>query len=261
MKINNIYKILFFFLAVFIYSNACFNKVISYAATPAIDQVVNVSATSLSEQSIKLTWSKANGAKKYKVYRATSKTGTYQYIGITQTTTFVDDNLQSDTKYYYRVRGYKKIDTIKYNGKYSSKVSASTKKNTTSQTTSDSNFAEQVLVLVNKERVNEGLSELTMSSALLRPANKRALEITSTFSHTRPNGTSWLTVLAEYNVNYKTSGENIAYGYNTPEKLVTGWMNSPGHRANIMNSSFGKIGVGIYTDSTGTVYATQLFSD
>lgn len=130
-----------------------------------------------------------------------------------------------------------------------------------SATQYDSSFASQVLKLVNQERVKGGLQELTMSQALVAPANKRAQEIKVQFSHTRPNGTQWSTVLAEYNVSVRTAGENLAYGYNTPEKVVTGWMNSPGHRANIMNPNFNKIGIGVYTDRNGTVYCTQLFSN
>lgn len=125
----------------------------------------------------------------------------------------------------------------------------------------NSSFANQVLKLVNAERVKGGLQELTMSSALTAPANKRAQEIKTKFSHTRPNGTQWSTVLDEYGVSVRTAGENLAYGYNTPEAVVEGWMNSPGHRANIMNGNFNKIGIGVYTDSNGTVYCTQLFSN
>ncbi len=125
----------------------------------------------------------------------------------------------------------------------------------------DSSFASQVLKLVNAERAKGGLSALTMSQNLVAPANKRAQEIVQKFSHTRPNGTQWSTVLEEYNVSVTAAGENLAYGYNTPEAVVEGWMNSPGHRANIMNANFHKIGIGVYKDSKGTVYCTQLFSN
>ncbi|WP_313133523.1 CAP domain-containing protein [Anaerocolumna sp.] len=125
----------------------------------------------------------------------------------------------------------------------------------------DSSFASQVLKLVNIERTKGGLQELTMSSTLTAPANKRAQEIKTQFSHTRPNGTQWSTVLDEYGISVRTAGENLAYGYNTPEAVVQGWMNSPGHRANIMNGNFNQIGIGVYKDSNGTVYCTQLFSN
>jgi uncharacterized protein YkwD len=140
-------------------------------------------------------------------------------------------------------------------------TTTTTKPETGSTQTYDSSYASQVLKLVNVERRKGGLSELTMSQALVAPANKRAKEIVQQFSHTRPNGTQWSTVLDEFNVKVQAAGENLAYGYNTPEAVVDGWMNSPGHRANIMNGNFKKIGVGVYKDSKGTVYATQLFSN
>lgn len=124
----------------------------------------------------------------------------------------------------------------------------------------DSSFASQVLKLVNAERAKGGVSALTMSQQLTAPANERAKEIVQQFSHTRPNGTQWSTVLDEYNISVSTAGENLAYGYNTPEAVVDGWMNSPGHRANIMNPNFHKIGIGVY-DKNGTIYCTQLFSN
>lgn len=273
--------------------------------SPTINKPSTISAKAKSDSSIEITWSKVDGVKKYKVYRATSKNGSYKYIGATSNTNYVDKGLESGTTYYYRVRGYKKVDGAKYNGKYSAKVSATTtetvvttpaptkkptstpaptKKPTstpaptkaptkaptttpaptkvpTSTNKYDSSFASQVLKLVNVERVKGGLHELTMSSVLVAPANRRAEEIKTQFSHTRPNGTQWSTVLDEFNVSVRTAGENLAYGYNTPEAVVTGWMNSPGHRANIMNANFNKIGVGVYKDSNGTVYATQIFSN
>lgn len=225
---------------------------------------------------------KVKGADGYKIYRASSKNGKYKYIGSTKNCTYKDTKLSSGKNYTYKVVAYKNVNGTKVNSNCSTKVTTPTRKtntttntntatntstktntstNTTSTQTYDSSFASQVLKLVNQERVKGGLSELTMSSALTAPANKRAQEIKQSFSHTRPNGTPWSTVLDEFNVSVTTAGENLAYGYNTPEAVVTGWMNSPGHRANIMNSKFHKIGIGVYKDSNGTVYATQLFSN
>lgn len=123
-----------------------------------------------------------------------------------------------------------------------------------------SSYASEVLRLVNIERSKAGLSALTTNSTLTAAANKRAQETKQSFSHTRPNGTSAFTVLGEYGVSYRTAGENIAYGQRSPQEVVTGWMNSPGHRANILKSSFGKIGIGVY-ESNGVIYWTQLFTD
>jgi uncharacterized protein YkwD len=123
-----------------------------------------------------------------------------------------------------------------------------------------SSYASEVLRLVNIERSKAGLSALTTNSTLTAAANKRAQETKQSFSHTRPNGTSAFTVLGEYGISYRAAGENIAYGQRTPQEVVTGWMNSPGHRANILNSNFGKIGIGVY-QSNGVIYWSQLFTD
>jgi uncharacterized protein YkwD len=121
-------------------------------------------------------------------------------------------------------------------------------------------YAEQVLKIVNQERAKEGLSALTTNSTLTAAANKRAQEIVQSFSHTRPNGTSFSTVLKEFGVSYKSAGENIAYGQKTPQEVMNGWMNSSGHRANILNSSYNKVGIGVYK-ANGVIYWTQVFTN
>ena len=121
-------------------------------------------------------------------------------------------------------------------------------------------FAEQVVDLVNAERAKAGLSSLTSDKSIESAALVRAKEIETSFSHTRPNGSSFSTVLKENGISYQGSGENIAWGQRTPEEVMKGWMNSEGHRANILNSRFTKIGVGYYQNSAGTNYWTQLFT-
>lgn len=122
-----------------------------------------------------------------------------------------------------------------------------------------SDFAKQVVKLVNEERVKAGLSELTIDTQVEAAALTRAKEIKQSFSHTRPDGSSFSTALKEQGVSYKGSGENIAWGQKSPEEVMKGWMNSEGHRANILNSKYTKIGVGHYQDENGRNYWTQLF--
>jgi len=81
----------------------------------------------------------------------------------------------------------------------------------------------------------------------------------TSFSHTRPNGSSFSTALKEQGASYSTAGENIAWGQKTPQEVVTGWMNSSGHRANILGANYTKIGCGFYQGSDGTCYWSQLF--
>lgn len=124
---------------------------------------------------------------------------------------------------------------------------------------SQGDYASQVVALVNAERAKYGLSALKVDSRVQQAAQVRAKETVQSFSHTRPNGSSFSTALTEAGVSYTRSGENIAYGQSTPQQVVQAWMNSPGHRANILNENFTTIGVG-YTVSGGTAYWAQLFT-
>lgn len=116
----------------------------------------------------------------------------------------------------------------------------------------------RILELVNEERAKVGLNQVTLDTAASKAAQIRAKEIVSNFSHTRPNGSSCFTALSEQDVRYRTAGENIAWGQRTPEQVMEGWMNSSGHRANILNETFTHIGVG-YHQQNGVNYWTQLF--
>ena len=126
--------------------------------------------------------------------------------------------------------------------------------------TNEHAFIQQVVNLVNTERAKEGLAPLTIDTKVQAAAMVRAKECEISFSHTRPDGSSFATALKEQNVSYRSSGENIAYGQQTPEAVMRAWMNSSGHRANIMNPNFTTIGVGYYENAGGTDYWCQLFT-
>lgn len=128
----------------------------------------------------------------------------------------------------------------------------------TSAPTDTEAYAYEVVELVNQERAKNGLSALTTDKTLMDAAQKRAVETNTSFSHTRPSGQNFSTVLSEFGISYRSAGENIAYGQKTPEDVVNAWMNSSGHRANILNSSYTTIGVGCYK-SGNTYYWSQLF--
>ena len=122
-------------------------------------------------------------------------------------------------------------------------------------------FADRVIELVNIERAKEGLKPLKKDDTLNGLSDIRAKETVTLFDHKRPNGTKWSTILKENNVSYTNAGENIASGYSTPEDVVNAWMNSEGHRANIMSKTYEKIGVSCYIDnnSKDKYYWAQLF--
>lgn len=125
----------------------------------------------------------------------------------------------------------------------------STSKNITTTTAvttnaAAANFAAEVLRLVNVERNAEGLPALSAGDAAShRAAAVRAAEIQQSFSHTRPNGSEWYSALYEAGVTYYGAGENIAWGQRTPAAVVNAWMNSPGHRSNIMSISYTHLAV------------------
>ena len=126
-----------------------------------------------------------------------------------------------------------------------------------------SGYAEQVVALVNAERANAGLGSLSSTTALNQAAQKRAEEIVSSFAHSRPDGRICFTVFEEYGITYRAAGENIAAGQWSPENVMNAWMNSPGHRSNILDSNFGHIGVGVvYVEGSAYgYYWVQLFTD
>ena len=121
-------------------------------------------------------------------------------------------------------------------------------------------YAQEVVRLVNIEREKAGLAPLAMDAALSAAAQVRAQEIDVSFSHTRPDGTSCFTVLKEFGIGYRACGENIAKGSPSPARVVEGWMNSAGHRANTLNANFTTIGVGVLADAAGTLHWAQLFT-
>lgn len=127
------------------------------------------------------------------------------------------------------------------------------------QANNSASFAAQVVALCNEQRAANGLGPLTEDAALDSRAQIRAGELITTFSHTRPDGSSCFTVIGD--VSWTTCGENIAAGYQTPQDVVNGWMNSEGHRANILNPAFTKIGVGYCTGGSYGTNWVQLFTD
>lgn len=123
------------------------------------------------------------------------------------------------------------------------------------------NYEKEVLRLVNVERSKENLQELTLYSKLSQAATIRANELVETFSHTRPNGERCFSVFGEVGIpSYYACGENIAAGQKSPEQVVESWMNSPGHRANILSVKYKYMAIGYVETTTGMKrYWAQMF--
>lgn len=123
-----------------------------------------------------------------------------------------------------------------------------------------SSAASEVVRLTNSARSQNGYAALVEDGALSEAAAVRAREIARSFSHTRPSGGSFSSALSESGVSYLRAGENIASGQKSASEVVNAWMNSPGHRANILNSSYSRIG-SASVNVDGTLYWVQLFAD
>lgn len=119
----------------------------------------------------------------------------------------------------------------------------------------------RITELVNQHRAEAGLAPVEYSAELSKPAQTRVFEIEESFSHTRPDGRYFSSALKDYGISYRYAGENIAWGHKSPEEVVEAWMNSPSHRANILNKSFTKLGVGYQQNARGVNYFTQLFTN
>ncbi len=124
---------------------------------------------------------------------------------------------------------------------------------------STAEYAGQIADMVNSERASYGLAPLKLSPKLCQAANIRAEEIKQYFSHTRPDGTSCFTAITDLGIKYSFAAENIAYGQKTPKSVMNAWMNSDGHRANILNENMEYIGVGAAYEN-GIYYWTQFFA-
>lgn len=121
------------------------------------------------------------------------------------------------------------------------------------------NMLDTVLEIVNSERTKQGCAALSTDINMQKAAQKRAQELVNLFSHDRPNGKAANTVMAEYGIGYRMFGENIAKGQTSPEEVMNDWLNSPGHRANILNPDYTKIGIGIH-EQNGVRYWVQIFT-
>jgi uncharacterized YkwD family protein len=122
---------------------------------------------------------------------------------------------------------------------------------TTSESTySLSAYEQKVVDLTNQERAKNGLSALKVDLSLSKMARDKSQDMSTNhyFSHTSPTYGSPFEMMKKYGITYRYAGENIAMGQRTPEEVVTAWMNSEGHRKNILSPNFTSIGVGYVAD-------------
>lgn len=133
--------------------------------------------------------------------------------------------------------------------------------NSDSTTGNFSAYQKEVVDLVNVERSKAGLNPLTLDADVSNVATKKSQDMIDNnyFAHNSPTYGSPFDMLKKFGISYKTAGENIAMGQKTPKEVVNAWMNSEGHRKNILNPNYSKIGVGVAQKSGGSIYWTQIF--
>ncbi|MFL8939098.1 SafA/ExsA family spore coat assembly protein [Rossellomorea oryzaecorticis] len=119
----------------------------------------------------------------------------------------------------------------------------------------------QVIDLTNQERQKAGLAPLQLDWQLSRVARYKSRDMRDTgyFAHRSPQYGSPFDMMKNFNVQYSSAGENIAVGQTSPEQVVREWMNSPGHRKNILNGTYTYIGVGYAKGGSYGTYWTQMF--
>ena len=121
-------------------------------------------------------------------------------------------------------------------------------------------YAQEVLTLANAQREAAGLNPLSADPVLTEMAMLRARELEESYSHTRPSGENCKTVFREFETDLRFWGENAANGNRTPEAVVEAWMDSPGHRENLLREDAEYLGVGVWQDEDGILYWVQLFA-
>lgn len=120
---------------------------------------------------------------------------------------------------------------------------------------------QKVIDLVNQQRAYNGLPALKANWEVCRVARYKSQDMIDKryFAHQSPTYGSPFNMMENFGIRFSAAGENIAYGQRTPQEVMNSWMNSPGHRSNILNRTYNQIGVGVAKSSNGTFYWTQMF--
>jgi len=256
-----------------------YNKIGLTART--IPQTAKLVSAKVKNGTVDITWKKAGGADKYfLLYKVQTDEFTTNW---TKLATLNADTTSYTVKYpfknatnIYTVRSYNSASNVY--GKYDNKgISVFVTAGGTGGNNSDKDdigdditptpapvnaeaMASEVIRLTNIERAKAGRSALIYNASLQRGAMMRAKEISIKFSHERPNGESFTTILNECGAGH-ISGENIAAGQKSPELAVKAWMNSQGHKLTMLDKENLYIGVGFYQDNDGRYYWVQNFAD
>ncbi len=214
-----------------------YNSVSVKTCLPAVKDFKAVSQT---YYSVKLSWTKQNGAVNYEIYQLSPDSQVYKLITTlnSDVTSYMVDNLTVNTTYKFRIRS---VSSSKSYSDYS------TLSITTLGATDDIIKANELYDEINKYRKSINLMQLKRDVSLDSIAITRAKEISQCFSDNRPDGTGWNTLLEEEGLgDYRFAGENIAKGMPDSASAVSVWLNRSVEGGNIREAIYTKIGVGVY---------------
>lgn len=242
--------------------------------TKTIPETVKLEKAVLnSDNSVTISWNKASGCDYYAIYQTTPlQQNKWNHLTTIKanTLTYTDTHPYLGVENKYTVRGYYTGRNVY--GKYDTKGVSVWVPDSDDEEWSDEDdepdvipianpeeMAREVIRLTNLERAKAGKAPLTYNAALQKGAMVRAKELVTLFSHIRPDGRDSRTAVWEAGGGH-CDLENIAGGFKNPEAVVQGWMNSPGHKAAMLNPTATHIGVGIYQDTDGYIFWIQEFA-
>ena len=217
--------------------------------------VANFKATTITYYSISLSWSSSSLAKSYEIYQLAPNEKSYKLIATLKadTTSYMVNNLNTNSEYKFRIR----LNTMSGSSScYSDYATASA---TTKAVTNELKIADDLYNAINNYRASKNLGKLDRNKTLDSLAAIRAKEITTKFSDTRPDGTSWSTVLEYAGLeNYYYTGENIATGMKTVNDVLNVWLDREVESSNIKSSNYKQMGVAMCYKGT-VPYYTVIF--
>ena len=285
---KNFKKLLCVLLAVFtVLSSLLIVPTSAATKSPKATRITKITTT---QTAMTLTWKAVRGVTGYQIQISYNKKFEYDnFVWVKKASknkkTF--SGFVPDSKFYFRIRTYKKSGKKKKYSKWSSIKSGKTKKERTNnnngsvssgntdnelnQDSSNDNInekneevsspAEEVLELVNAERAKQGIAPLTLSNELTNVANLKAKDMADNdyFNHDSPTYGSPFQLFSLFGISFMYAGENICAGAGTAQAAMNAWMNSPGHRANILNPNYTQLGVGYATGGSYGSYWVQEF--
>lgn len=242
-----------------------YNK--SGLTTKTKPQQVKLTGISYDEdEGVTITWNKAGGAYLYRVYCKSKDNTKWLSCGQTRNLEFTDADPYTGRTNIYTVKAVAanetagKFDTTGLSIVVPSDGEGDVDSVTPTPALTMQQMADEVVRLANIERAKIGSQPLKVHPNLQKAAMLRAQEVSIKFSHIRPNGTDASTACYEAGAGC-AGGENIAKGFSTPQDVMTGWMNSDGHRWAILDSGYTHVGVGVYKIGNNLYCWTMEFSD